>query len=176
MTLAALGAEVGCGLCGGALRRWTVRRKQWQSSAIARGGAGGGGGGTASAMARCGRRLLVDLLYKMKQEGQGVARRVRPEIDESAAVPRHLHYFRWWLLRERPFITCRIHPFPCMPAVMVTATLSLIFKYDIIFQRTNNIFLSQQITISQISAKQTGPILSFQVTTLESGGPHGHGR
>ena len=29
--------------------------------------------------ARCGRRLLVDLLYKMKQEGQGVARRVRPE-------------------------------------------------------------------------------------------------
>ena len=48
LTLAALGAEVGCGLCGGALRRWTVRRKQWQSSAIARGGAGGGGGGTAS--------------------------------------------------------------------------------------------------------------------------------
>jgi len=27
LTLAALGAEVGCGLCGGALRRWTVRRK-----------------------------------------------------------------------------------------------------------------------------------------------------
>jgi len=69
VVLAALGAEVGCGLCGGALRRWTVRRKQWQSSAIARGGAGGGGGGTAS-----GRRLLVDLLYKMKQEGQGVLR------------------------------------------------------------------------------------------------------
>jgi hypothetical protein len=71
---------VSCDLCGGTIRRWTTQggwgggggSARWQSCAIARGGAGGGGGGTASARTRCGRRLLVDLLYIMKQVGQAV--------------------------------------------------------------------------------------------------------
>jgi len=56
--------------------------------AVARfvGGRCGGGSGSRARLregvavevdgerARCGRRLLVDLLYKMKQEGQGVLR------------------------------------------------------------------------------------------------------